>query len=66
MLHVGRPNKEISCIICRHDEKAEEKNMMHFVIEGNALKTKREVKVRQLFILKKRVDELQIKKRKLI
>ena len=40
--------------------------MIHFVIEGNALKTKREVKVRQLFILKKRVDELQIKKRKLI
>ena len=47
-------------------KKAEEKNMMHFVIEGNALETKREVKVRQLFVLKKRVDELQIKKRKLV
>ena len=47
-------------------KKAEEKNMMHFVIEGNALKTKREVKVGQLVVLKKWVDELQIKKRKLV
>ena len=45
--------------------KAKEKNMMHFVIEGNALKRKSEEKVNQLFVLEKRVDELQIKKRKL-
>ena len=47
-------------------KKAEEKNMMHFVIEGNTLKTKSKEKVKQLFVLKKKVDELQIKKRKLV
>ena len=47
-------------------KKAEEKNMMHFVIEGNALKRKSEEKVNQLSVLKKRLDELQIKKRKLV
>ena len=31
---------------------------MHFVVEGNALKRKREKKVKQLFALNKRVDEL--------
>ena len=30
-------------------KKAEEKNMMHFVIEGNALRRKSEEKVQQLF-----------------
>ena len=47
-------------------KNAEEKNMMHFVIEGNALKRKSEEKVKQLSVLKKRVAELQIKKRKLV
>ena len=47
-------------------KKAEEKNMMHFVIEGNALKRKSEEKVKQLSVLKKWVAELQIKKRKLV
>ena len=31
-------------------KKVEEKNMMHFVIEGNALKRKSKEKVKQLFI----------------
>ena len=30
-------------------KKAEEKNVMHFVIEGNALRRKSEEKVKQLF-----------------
>ena len=47
-------------------KKAEEKIMMHFVIEGNALKRKSEEKVTQLFVSKKRVDELPIKKEKLV
>ena len=47
-------------------KKAEQKNMMHFVIEGNALKRKSEEKVEQLFVLKRRVEELQIKKKKLV
>ena len=42
-------------------KKAVEKNMMHFVIEGNTLKRKS-----KRFVLKKRVDEIQIKKRKLV
>ena len=47
-------------------KEAEEKNMMHFVIEGNTLKSKSKEKVKQLLVLKKQVDELQIKKRKLV
>ena len=47
-------------------EKAEQKNMMDFVIERNALKRKSEEKVEQLFVLKKRVEELQMKKKKLV
>ena len=38
--------------------------MMHFVIEGNTLKTKRKEKVKQMFVLKNHVDKLQIKKKK--
>ena len=47
-------------------KKAEEKNMMHFVIEGSALKRKSQEKVKQLFLLKTRVDEIQIKKRSFV
>ena len=46
--------------------KEEEKNMVHFVIECNTLKRKSKEKFRQLFVLKKRVDQLQISKRKLV
>ena len=45
-------------------KKAEQKNMMHFVIDGDALKRKSEEKVEHL--LKRRVEELQIKKKKLV
>ena len=47
-------------------KKAEEKNMMHFVVEGNALKRKSEEKVQLLSVLKKRLEELNIKKRKIV
>ena len=47
-------------------KKAEQKNMMHFAIEGNVLKRKSEEKVGQLFVLKRRVEEHQIKKKKLV
>ena len=40
--------------------------MMHFVIEGNTLKTKRKEKVKQMFVLNNHVDKLQIKKKKLV
>ena len=40
MLHVGKHSKEIRCIICWHDGKSRRKNMVHFNIEGNALKKK--------------------------
>ena len=66
MLHVGRHNKEIRFIFVDMMKKAEQKNMMHLVIEGNVLKTKSEEKVEQLFVLKRRVEELQIKKKTLV
>ena len=47
-------------------KKVKEKNTMHFIIERNALKRKSEEKVKQFFVLKKQVDKLQIKKRKLV
>ena len=47
-------------------KKKQEKKMMHFVIEGNTLKTKRKEKVKQMFVLKNHVDKLQIKKKKLV
>lgn len=56
--------KELDVAFIDMMKKAEEKNMMHFVIEGNALKRKSEEKVKQLSVLEKRVDELQVKKRK--
>ena len=34
-------------------KKVEQKNMLHFAIEGNALKRKSEEKVEQLFVLKR-------------
>ena len=66
MLHVGRHNKEIRFIFVDMMKKSEQKNMMHLVIEGNVLKRKSEEKVEQLFVLKRRVEELQIKKKTLV
>ena len=49
MLHVGR-HKKLDASFVEMMKKVEEKNMMHFVIEGNALKRKRREKIKQLFI----------------
>ena len=46
--------------------KAEKTNGMYCLIEGNALKRKSQEKELQLSVLKKRVDELKTKKRKLV
>ena len=46
-------------------EMAEKKNMMKFVVESNALKRKSDEKVEQLSSLRRRVEELQAKKKKL-
>lgn len=58
--------KEIRCIICWHDKKVEEKNMMHIFNEANSLKIKSSKNIKKLFMLKKQVDKLQIKKKKLV
>ena len=50
MLHVGRHIKKLDASFVEMMKKVEEKNMMHFVIEGNALKRKSNEKVKQLFI----------------
>ena len=50
MLHVGRHIKKLDASFVEIMKKVEEKNMMHFVIEGNALKRKSKEKVKQLFI----------------
>ena len=50
MFHVGRHIKKLDASFVEIMKKVEEKNMMHFVIEGNALKRKSKEKVKQLFI----------------
>ena len=50
MLHVGRHIKKFDASFVEMMKKVEEKNMLHFVIEGNALKRKSKEKVKQLFI----------------
>ena len=49
MLHVGR-HKKLDASFVEMMKKVGEKNMMHFVIEGNALKRKSREKVKRLFI----------------
>ena len=66
ILPVGRQNKEIRCIICWHDEQRRRKEHDSLCHWREYIKRKSKKTVRQLFVLKKQVNELQIKKRKLV
>ena len=66
MLLVGRHNKEIRCIICWHDEQRRRKEHDALCQWREFIKRKSKETVKQLFVLKKQVEELQIKKSKLV
>ena len=50
MLHVGRHIKKLDASFVEIMKTVEEMNMIHFFIEGNALKRKMKEKGKQLFI----------------